>query len=583
MPILLDTGEGRLRRILDLGSLACGVCALGLLVVEFGFALTPESRASLLSFVRIVLWAIVLVQLARSAMDALAPRRTFRCYVRLASHAAFAGLLAFEGRLVPPLAGYFGLSPEGATLAYLTLLHVTAVGLLARRLLDLNQGLAFARISPRTILIGSYVMLILLGTTLLRLPNATHTPLSWLDALFTSTSAVSVTGLIVVDTATVFTPSGQMVILFLLQLGGLGLMTFTYFFVVLFGSGLTLKDRSLLLDFLNEDHVGQVRGSLIAMIAMTFACEAAGAVLLWNATPGEPWFASVFHSVSAFCNAGFSIYTDGLYDLRTRDNGYYQAVVMTLIVIGGLGFPVLKNVLDSLRGRFVPRLVRRPRLTTHSRLVIATSAVLIVAGALLIFTLEQTAGADDTRSEGFLTALFASVTARTAGFNTVPMEAFSTPAVVLLMVLMFIGGSPASTAGGIKTTTFAVALLNTLRILRDASGELVAFRRRIPPGVATRAFAVALLAFGWVTVSTILLLWTMPDQPPLDVAFEAVSAFATVGLSRGITPELTAMGKVIIIASMLVGRIGILYLALGILRKPPAGRIGYPDGNVIIS
>ncbi len=346
---------------------------------------------------------------------------------------------------------------------------------------------------------------------------------------------------------------------------------------------LLVSGESRLRRSLNEDNVGRVRSSLIALIVMALAFEAAGAVLLHLATPDEPWFASVFHSVSAFCNAGFSIYTDGLHDLRTRHNIPYQAAIMTLIVVGGLGFPVLKNLWDSLWSRFAARDSRPVRLNTHTRLVLVTSGALVAGGAVLVYALEQTAGVDDPRTGGVLAALFTSVTTRTAGFNTVPVDAFSTPAVVAMMLLMFIGGSPASTAGGIKTTTFAVALLNTLRILQDAGRELVAFRRQIPPTVATRAFAVALLAGGWVTTSTILLLWTMPGHPPLDVAFEVVSAFATVGLSRGITTELTPFGKTIVIASMLVGRIGILYLALGILRKPAPGRIGYPEGNIIIS
>ena len=204
-------------------------------------------------------------------------------------------------------------------------------------------------------------------------------------------------------------------------------------------------------------------------------------------------------------------------------------------------------------------------------------------GALLVYLIELPATTRPGETPAWFTALFTSITARTAGFNTVPVDALLPATVITVIVLMFIGGSPASTAGGIKTTTFAVALLNTLRIMKNPDGELIAFRRRIPAIMANRAFAVALLALGWIACSTVLLAWCMPDHKPLDVAFEAVSAFSTVGLSRGLTSELPEFGKLIIIASMFVGRIGILYVALGILRRERSSSLGYPDGNIIIS
>lgn len=574
-------GTGRLRRALDVTAFVCGLGALGLLVIEFGFPLTSAHRSLVFGLVRAVLWAVLAVQVARVLMDALGRRPTLGCYLSLGLHASLGVLLALENVWVASLVQSFGGTTERWTLLGLTALHITIVGTLAQRLLTLNEQFAFARISPRAILIGSYVVLILAGTALLKLPNATHSSISWLDALFTSTSAVSVTGLIVVDTATVFTVSGQAVILLLLQVGGLGLMTFTYFFVTLFGRGLTLRDRSFLLDFLNEDHVGRVTGSLIAIIALTVCFEAIGAIALWAFTPGAGWFESVFHSISAFCNAGFSIYSAGLYDPLTRVNAPYQAVIMVLIVVGGLGFPVLKNLWD--RSRSLRPGERPHRLTTHSRVVLVTTGTLIVVGAVVIYIFELRAGTSHSVAEQWLAAVFNSITSRTAGFNTVPIEALSAPTVVIMMVLMFIGGSPAGTAGGIKTTTFAIALLNTLHILKDAGRDLVAFRRQIPGTVASRAFAVALLGLAWVVITTILLLWLMPDHRPLDVAFEAVSAFATVGLSRGLTAQLPDPAKVILIASMFIGRIGILYVALGVMRRNRLGRIGYPEGNVIIS
>lgn len=576
-----------LRRALDIGTLVVGLGAALLLLVEYGFALAPERQATLIIAVRVVLWTVLGLQTWRAALNADWTRYRWRCLSPVVVNAGLILLLALEGVLVPQLHERWpGPGAARWQVLFLTTIHVFVLAVFAHRLLHFNQLLAFARISPRSILISSYVALIGVGTMLLKLPNATTVPLSWLDALFTSTSAVCVTGLIVVDTATAFTPTGQAILLVLIQLGGLGLMTFTYFFVSLFGSGITIRDRALLLEFLNEEYVGRVTGSLIAIVLMTLVFEAAGALLLHAATPSagsSTWFESVFHSVSAFCNAGFSVYTAGLYDPVTRANLSYQAVIMGLIVIGGLGFPVLKNLWDNLVTRLATPRERPTRLTTHTRLVLTTTAGLIVGGALLLFLLELPVAARPGEAPRWFTALFNSVTTRTAGFNTVPMEALLPSATFAAIFLMFIGGSPASTAGGIKTTTFAIALLNTLRILRDASGDLIAFRRHIPANVASRAFAVALLAITWVAGSALLLALLMPGAPPLDVVFEAVSAFSTVGLSRGLTAALPAAGKLVVITSMLVGRIGILYVALGVLRKERPGRIAYPESNVIIS
>lgn len=572
-----------IRRALDLATLTSGLGALALLLFEFGFPLTPDARRLIIGAVRVTLWLIVTLQLVRAIMDMDLLRAKWPSVGRVAGFAALLAVLASERAVLPKLDARWGtLAIAGWDTIYLTLWHLVVLTVLARRILHFNQLLAFARISPRAILISSYVGLIAVGAVLLKLPNATTAPLGWLDALFTSTSAVCVTGLIIVDTATAFTPFGQGIILLLFQLGGLGLMTFTYFFVALFGSGITIKDRALLLEFLNEEYVGRVTGSLIAIVVMTLAFEFAGALLLHLCVSGD-WFASVFHSVSAFCNAGFSVYSAGLYDTLTRGHVPYQWIIMFLIVVGGLGFPVLKNFWDHTYPRLTRRHQRPPRLTMHSKIVLTTTAALIVGGALMIFLFEFPTAGREGEAPTWVAALFTSVTARTAGFNTVPLDALATPTLFAVIVLMFIGGSPASTAGGIKTTTFAVALLNTLRIMKDPNGELIAFRRRIPAIMANRAFAVALLAGAWIACSTIVLAWAMPEHKPLDVAFEVVSAFSTVGLSRGITADLPAIGKLVIMASMLVGRIGILYVALGILRKERAATISYPEGNIIIS
>lgn len=588
---MVERDPERIPRWLDRGLAVGGLSALGLLLVELGFPLGEAQRALLLRVVEVVLWVILVMEGLRLALH---PRR--RWYLREhRGEALLAGgvglLLGLRFWAVPALAERWPNPGEvPMRTLYLTIVHVLVIGLMGYRLLFFNRVLAFARVSPRLILIGSYVGLIVLGALLLMLPNSTTAPgaLSWLDALFTSTSAVCVTGLIVVDTATAFSPMGQTILLGLIQLGGLGLMTFTYFFVSVFGGGMTLRDRALLLDFLNEEHVGRITQSLVAIVGMTLAFELVGTGLLYAAAPAgesgaERWFGALFHAVSAFCNAGFSLYSLGLFEAEVRASVGYQFVIMGLIVGGGLGFPVLKNGWDQLWSRVTRPQVRAPRLTTHSRVVLITTAGLIVGGALGLWLLEYGLGDQPAYTSSVVTALFNSVTARTAGFNTVPVESWLPSTTFLMIFLMFIGGSPASTAGGIKTTTFAVALLNTLRILRGGSAALVAFGRQIPPHIASRAFAVALLGIAWVAGATLVLSALMPWHAPLDLAFEAVSAFSTVGLSRGVTADLTPAGKAVIIASMIVGRIGILYVALGVLRKERPGRIAYPEEPVIIS
>ena len=588
---MLDQESSPFRRTLDSATVTAGLAVLGLLLIELGFRLNPSGQARLLLATQAVLWLGLGAAALRVVFHPERRRYLRRHPVEPLLTLGLIVVLGLKFMLLPRLqARWPDIDPARMEVLYLGAVQVVVLAALAHRLLHFNRVLAFARVSPRLILIGSYLALIGIGMLLLMLPRATATAgsLPWIDALFTSTSAVCVTGLVVVDTATVFTGFGHAILLGLFQLGGLGLMTFTYFFVSLFGGGITIKDRALLLDILNEEHVGRITGNLVAIIAMTFVFELIGSLLLHlvilAAAPGEAsWFDSVFHAVSAFCNAGFSTYSLGLFDPLTRGNVSYQLVIIALIIVGGLGFPVLKNIWDRTRlGLRHPRR-RPPRYTTHTKIVLTTTAALIVAGTLAAWFFEYPAVAQPAYVPRLVTALFTSVTARTAGFNTVPVETLMPATAITVIVLMFIGGAPASTAGGIKTTTFAVALLNTLRILRNSTGDLVAFGRQIPSRLANRAFAIALLAIAWVAGATLLLTSLMPQHSPLDLCFEAVSAFGTVGLSRGVTASLPPLGKLVIIASMIVGRIGILYVALGVLGREQRGRIVYPEENVIIS
>ncbi|KAF0094842.1 MAG: H(+)-transporting two-sector ATPase [Puniceicoccaceae bacterium 5H] len=478
--------------------------------------------------------------------------------------------------------------------------HQLSVRLVLLVLATLQQLLAFAlrfatwipvfeksflrRLNPGTILFSTFLLLILFGTLLLKLPNATTGAISWLDALFTSTSAVCVTGLIVVDTATAFTPLGQAIILLLIQLGAFGIVTLTFFLAVVTGQGFSVASRVFLKDVLNLENLRNLGWSLFFLITLTFAIEGIGCIALaqvW-AQPGLPienlWWVALFHSISAFCNAGFSLFSAGLADPRAATHYPVQAIIMVLIVLGGIGFPVMMEFINRARKGFKGA---KKRFSVHFRLVVGTTLILLVGGTLLLYLSEVQATPTGAAAPAWV-SLFNAVTARTAGFNITDMGLLSSAATAIIILLMFIGGSPGGFAGGIKTTTFALAMLNLRRILL-ARKDVELFGRRIDEVLCNRAFAVLLLSFFWIFSATTLILFLQPEFTLLDTLFETVSAFSTVGLTRGITGDLSQASKVIIIVTMFVGRIGVMNFFFSLLIVPPRERrLRLPRERIII-
>lgn len=442
------------------------------------------------------------------------------------------------------------------------------------------------------LLAGSFLAAIGAGTVLLAMPFAhAGDRVGLLDALFTATSAVCVTGLTVVDTGSRFSPAGQAVVLLLIQLGGLGIMTFAVFVGVLLGRRVAFTDRMAIQDSFQHTPKAGLRRLLRHVLVFTLATEAAGAALLAlrfgrEYPPAEAAWQSVFHAISAFCNAGFSLFPDSL--VRYRGDGLVNGVVSGLVVIGGLGFLVSmelrEQVLARLRGR------RAPRLSLHSRLALTVSGALLAAGTVVYLVL----GSGNVLGglppgERLLAASFQSVTARTAGFNTVDYGQMSSEALFFTVFLMFVGASPGSTGGGIKTTTFG--LLVALVVARWRSrGRASVFRRTIPHPVMDRALLLALLA--WAIVSLGIGLIAAAETPGvpfreevpgfLALMFEAVSAFGTVGLSTGITAGLAPASKLVLIALMYAGRVGPLTLVLAVGPRPERGRFRYAEENVMV-
>ena len=462
-------------------------------------------------------------------------------------------------------------------------------------------GSATLVLNPAQLFILSFGFLIITGAALLELPNATTSPISFIDALFTSTSAICVTGLIVVDTATQFTALGKSIILILIQIGGIGIMTFTSFFGFFFkGGSSSFSERFVLSDFFSEDNVSQIRKTLSKVIFITLLVEALGAIALYFSLDreyfsgvGERIRFSVFHSISAFCNAGFSTLTDNLYDFRIRGTYPILYVLGFLIILGGIGFPILSNLYTYVKYKFISILtiLRTGRkkdfipmmINVNSKLVIYTTLFLIITGTTFFFLFEHNNVLHGMPLSGKLAhSFFSSVTPRTAGYNSVNMGQLSVATIVLTIFLMWVGASPVSTGGGIKTSTFAIAVLNALRIAR-LKRHIEFNKREIHERSVNRAFAIIILSVIILGCSSLIMYIIEPDKGALKILFECVSAFGTVGLSLGITPMLTDLSKLLLVLLMFMGRMGILTLLFALFQSSKTSVYRYPKENIVIT
>lgn len=436
------------------------------------------------------------------------------------------------------------------------------------------------RLRPPQILAIGFALVIALGTMLLALPVASETgqPVSIVDALFTATSATCVTGLITVDTPTTFSLFGEIVIVLLIQTGGLGFLTLSTMVALLLGKRITLKERLLMQEALNQLTVEGVVRLTKYVLTFTFICEGLGALLLGlrfsrDMPLGQAFYFGIFHAVSAFCNAGFSLFSANLMDYR--GDLLVNLVITTLIILGGLGFSVVADIYTKRTWQ---------RLSLHSKVVLTTTFWLIVLGTILFMALEYTnplSLAPLPFNEKLLASYFQAVTPRTAGFNTLNIGALRPVTLFLLIILMFIGASPGSTGGGIKTSTFTTIAVAVWSIIQGKY-DIEIFGRRLPRGMVLKALAVAAVSMMLVVTVTGVLLIT--EQKEMEIVlFETVSAFGTVGLSAGLTPQLTVAGKLLITATMYSGRVGPLTLAFAIAQR--LGRQGikhYPEEGVII-
>jgi trk system potassium uptake protein len=449
------------------------------------------------------------------------------------------------------------------------------------------QSIVSRHLSPERIFILGFAGYILLGTFLLWFPfSAAQAPLSFVDALFTSTSAVCVTGLATIDIGKDLTFAGQVITIFLFQVGGLGIITFSTIFFVLMGRGISFRGREIVQSTFLHTPRADFLLILKSVLWFTFISEGLGTLLLWvrfsqDFSPGMALYQAVYHSISAFNNCGYSLFSDSL--VGYQGDVIVNVTVMALIVIGGIGFIVQYEVFAKLRKR-------QRRLSVHTKIVLIVTGILILGGALAIYFLER-----DHILKGLslknqiLASFFQSVVPRTAGFNTVDIGALVNETILLMIVFMFIGASPGSTGGGVKTTSAAILFLLMWNRMKG-NEEVNIFKRTIPKDLISRTIAIIFASAFSVSVITSVLLLTSPGSVSIgesrhffvEYLFETVSAYGTVGLSMNLTPKLNDVQKYAIILMMFAGRVGPLTLAFSFSRQALTKSLSYAEEGVMV-
>ncbi|ACY40574.1 K+ uptake transporter subunit KtrB [Blattabacterium sp. (Blattella germanica) str. Bge] len=458
--------------------------------------------------------------------------------------------------------------------------------------------------NPAFIFIISFVFLSFLGSFLLMLPASTVKQISFIDALFTSTSAVCVTGLVVLDTAKDFTFLGKVIILILVELGGLGILTITSFFSYFFRDGFSFKEAIFISNFLNTKTTSNVLSLAVKVVLFTLTVEFIGTLLIYFSIKDKntlesdsPLFFSIFHSISAFCNSGFSTLSQGLYSQSVRFNYLLQLIIACLLILGGIGFNILFNfftyiwltIKKCFYRIFKDEYFRSPAhvVTLNTQIVVITTLFLLSFGTIFYYISEYHSSLSEHSSfyGKWIASFFSSATSRTAGFHVLNMNSFAPVTVFFTIFLMWIGASPASTGGGIKTSTFALALMNIVSLSRGKN-RLEIQRKEISSESIRLAFSIIMLSLIVIYISILIIIFLDPKENILSISFEVFSAFSTAGLSLGITSSLSNGSKLVLICLMLLGRIGVFNVMIGLLKKNKISShyyYRYPKGNILIN
>ncbi|CEN34774.1 TrkH family potassium uptake protein [Capnocytophaga cynodegmi] len=438
------------------------------------------------------------------------------------------------------------------------------------------------KFSPYSLVILSFIVLIFVGTILLTMPFSytENNEVDFFDALFTATSAVTVTGLVVNDVSSVFTIYGKIILMVLIQMGGLGLLTFSSAIILLISKKIGFHTKKIVAEGLNHVAKFDIYSHIKKVVFVVFVIEAVGALFLFGQFITEydfftAGFYAVFHSVSAFCNAGFGLLPNNLENYVF--NPFVNFVIAFLIIFGGLGFAAIIEIYEFIRGK-------RRKISINTKFSSLITIILLILGTLLFFVLEygnETTLANKNIFEKLLISFFHSTSLRTAGFNTIPLAGIGGATVLFCAIFMFIGASPGSTGSGVKTTTIGILFLGIKAALLNR--EYIEFsKRRISWRALNKASALTIIAMFYILTMIIIMAELEPDKDILKVAFELMSAFGTVGLSMGVTPHLTIASKVIIIFTMFLGRVGPLTIVLALSRDSRKGKYKYPKENILI-
>ena len=583
----------RIEVFLRIFAMVIALLTLSTVVIEFGFSLSAEEKNIAMRIYNFSWWFYFIVFTVRLGI--------FFYKFRKAS----AGLTILTGLLIylTLLPRMFSVSPDGLLYSvwwFLGHLKTTIFVISVFAVLDLSKSIISflnRKTNPALMMATGFAVIIFIGGLLLLLPRsiAAGANLSVVDAFFVSTSAVCVTGLSPVDISTTFTIDGQLIILALIQIGGLGVMTITSFFALFYMGNTNLYSQLAVKNMIGTDTWNSLLSTLFYILGFTFAIEMIGAAFIWlsvhstlGMTMQEEVYFAIFHSISAFCNAGFSTLSNNLGNPSFMGINSLYVIISVLVILGGIGFPILMNLKCALfynvRRLFNKDYRQYLRVTTiNTKIVLATTTVLLVLSTVAFALIEWNgAFAGMTTWEKIVQSFFHASVPRTAGFNSVDMGSFSNIGILVFMILMWIGGASQSTAGGIKVNTIAVAWANFMSVIRERK-SVVVLKREVSQESVQRATATVFASILVILLAFIILLATEPGLTPKQLLFEVVSAVGTVGSSLNATAYLTTAGKIIVSLLMFVGRVGLIVVAMSVVKKKGQERFSYPKDNVIIN
>lgn len=568
-------------------------------VYEHGFPLSIDELEKVQMLYKAV-WIIFLIDVTLHI--SLQYRTTKKQYRRLAWILSILLYLT----LIPVI--FHRPEEEGAILHFWEFLHGQLYHLtlmMVFSLLNLSNGLVRLlgrRTNPSLILAVSFIAIILVGTGLLMLPRCTVGGITWVDSLFTATSAVCVTGLVPVDVSSTFTTGGLLVIILLIQIGGLGVMTLTSFFAMFFMGNTSLYNQLVVRDMVSSNSLSSLLSTLLYILGFTLVIEGIGMVSIWFSIHGTLGMSfedevafSAFHSISAFCNAGFSTLPGNLGNpmVMTNHNWLYISISL-LIILGGIGFPILVNFkgIVTYHLRHLWKLIRTRKHEKHrmihlynlnTKIVLIMTFLLLLIGTLAIAAFEWNASfAGMSVADKWTQAFFNATCPRTAGFNSVDLATLSVQSLLVYMMLMWIGGGSQSTAGGVKVNAFAVVVLNLVAVLRG-SERVEVFGRELSHDSIRRSNATVVMSLGILFIFIFTLSILEPGQSLMALTFECVSALGTVGSSLNLTPKLCDASKLLVALLMFIGRVGLITLMLGIVKQKKKTKYRYPKDNIIIN